>query len=81
MDENLEKKPTRPRISEMNANLEDNSVQSSNLERMDYNQAPEGEQPQEGTQPDYYQQRGYQQRGYQRGYQQRGYQQRGYQPC
>ena len=85
MDENLEKKPKRPRIGEAKSNPE-STGDSSRYEKVDYeheSQQARNEQSEEGYQPHYqggYQQRGYQQRGYQqRGYQQRGYQQRGYQ--
>ena len=95
MDENLEKKPKRPRITSVSS-LEETG-EGARYEKVEYNsQAPQGNQTTaEGEYPqgDYqqrpggyqprqggYQQRPYQQRGYQqRGYQQRPYQQRGYQ--
>ena len=90
MDENLEKKPKRPRITSVSS-LEETG-EGARYEKVEYNsQAPQGNQTTaEGEYPqgDYQQrpggyqlrQGGYQQRPYQqRGYQQRPYQQRGYQ--
>ena len=85
MDENS-KKPKRPRIGEVNANLDEN-LENGRYEKVEYS-AHEPNQGEESNNPEgYQQQEGYQQRqgGYHRqGYQPRqgGYQQRqgGYQP-
>ena len=79
MDENV-KKPKRPRIGEVNANLEEN-LENGRYEKVEYS-AHEPSQGEESNNPEgYQQQEGYQQRqgGYHRqGYQPRqgGYQQR-----
>ena len=77
MDENLEKKPKRPRIGEVNPAFEDNNAEGARYEKVE--SASQGEEMKES--PEYQHQGGYQPRGgYQRGYNQQrgGYQQRGY---
>ncbi len=80
MDENLEKKPKRPRIGDAKPAIEDN--ESNRYEKVDFNHDAQGEQT--TSQNDYqggYQQRPYaprQQRPYNQGGYQGGYQQRPY---
>ena len=81
MDENLEKKPKRPRISEAKPAIEDNA--SSRYERVEYGRDAQQQQQQGNQSQGGYNGGGYQQRNYQRpnnygrgnyggGYQQQG---------
>ena len=81
MDDNLEKKPKRPRIGETNVNPEATNNESTHYEKVELTQPQSGEETnehadyQQGDYHPHYGQGGYQQRG---GYrQQGGYQQRG----
>ncbi len=78
MDENLEKKPKRPRIGDAKPAIEDN--ESPRYDKVDFSH--EAQQGDQATSQADYNQGGYQQRPYaprqQRPYNQGGYQQRGY---
>ena len=85
MDENLEKKPKRPRIGGEARPVMDDNESARNFESTDFNrEAQDGENAGADYQGGYQQrtynrpQQGYQQRGYNRP-QQGGYQQRNYQ--